>query len=116
MDDTLPLTSTDAAGQVTGYTYTALGQVKTVTRTRTGHSPEKTTYKYYGATGDGNAHRLETIRVSGDLLQDPGGDPDGVLLSTFTYDAAGRVATSTTGAGADAYTVTNYYDAPFAFV
>ena len=68
----LPLTSKDAAGQITTYTYNTRGQMLTITNARN----ETTTYTY-----DTNGYLLS--------IDEP-------LLGTsasFTYDAVGRVRT-----------------------
>lgn len=92
----LPSTVTDAAGQVVSYTYNTDGQPETVTRTRNG-VPEVTTYHYYGDTApSGSRRRLHKVE-----------GPGGVLLRSFTYDAAGRVRSV---ANSDGYAVTHYYD------
>ena len=93
----LPLQVKDAAGQITSYTYTSMGKVLTVTRTRNG-GEEKTFYDYFPSSAPaGSIARLQKIRGPGD-----------VVLAEFTYDSAGRVQTQK---GADGYTVTQTYDA-----
>jgi RHS repeat-associated protein len=87
------LTATDAAGQTTSYTYTAQGQVQTVTTpVRAGITENRTTT--YAYDGDG-------------YLQSITGPATGATTST-TYDDHGRVRTTT---DADGYTVTYDYDA-----
>ncbi|HSB97277.1 MAG TPA: RHS repeat-associated core domain-containing protein [Spongiibacteraceae bacterium] len=74
----LPLTYTDANGQVTTYTYNAAGQRLTSTDAL-GHA---TTYNY-------NASGYLTSIV----------DANGNAAVTFTYDAAGRIATRADAVG-----------------
>lgn len=83
----LPLTSTDAAGQTTTYTYNDRGQVLT----RTDAKNETTAYIY---DGDGYLTSIE-------------GPLPGSSVS-FTYDSMGRVRTKTDESG---YTLTFDYDA-----
>jgi RHS repeat-associated protein len=82
----LPLTSTDAAGQITTSTYNALGEPLTIKNPK----GEVTTMTY-----DPN----------GFLLTVTGAIPGSTTI--FTLDAAGRVKTTTDSEG---YTVTNAYD------
>jgi YD repeat-containing protein len=88
-----PLTTTDAAGQTTTYTYTASGQIETVTTPpRAGITEERTTtYTYAPVTGN-------LAGVTG-----PGG-----VSTNYTYDGYGRVRTTT---DTDGYTLTYDYDA-----
>ena len=81
-----PLTSIDAAGQMTTYTYNDRGQVLTKTNAKL----EPTTYNY-----DAKGY---LISVDGPL---PGAS------TTFTYDSIGRVRTKTDESG---YTLTFDYD------
>jgi RHS repeat-associated protein len=93
----MPQTVTDAAGQITTYTYDNDGHVLTMTKTR-GGTPETWTMVYYPSNaGLGSKQRLHTI--SG---------PGGALLQTFTYDILGRVASIT---DSDGYVMTATYDA-----
>ncbi|HEY4166238.1 MAG TPA: cysteine peptidase family C39 domain-containing protein, partial [Reyranella sp.] len=83
----LPLTRTDAAGQVTRYEYNAAGQPVSVT------DPLGNTVRYvYDEAG-----RLTTAR-----------DAKGATRLSLTYDAFDRVASST---GSEGYTQTYLYDA-----
>ncbi len=82
----LPVTTTDAAGEITTTTYNAFGQPLTITDPKN----ETTTMVY-----DGSGY-LQT--VTGAI---PGS------TTTYTYDTAGRVQTVTDSEG---YTVTNAYD------
>lgn len=83
----LPLTSKDAAGQITTYTYNARGQVLSQTNAKN----EITTYSY-----DANGYLTS---INGPL---PGAS------ITSTYDSIGRVQTKTDDSG---YTLTFSYDA-----
>jgi YD repeat-containing protein len=83
----LPETSTDAAGQMTTFTYNDRGQVLTETNPKN----EKTTYVY-----DANGHLTS---IEGPL---PGSS------IAFTYDSVSRVRTKTDESG---YTLTFDYDA-----
>lgn len=82
----LPASYTDAAGKVWAYTYTTLGQIKTV------KDPllNVTTYNY------DTSNRLSTIV-----------DANSVPVLTVTYDSADRVLTRTDSQG---YTLTYAYD------
>jgi YD repeat-containing protein len=82
----LPKTSTDAAGQVTTFTYTTKGQIKTITNPK----KEQTTFTY-----DAKGY-LKSIT----------GPVAGATVS-FTYDPFGRVRTVTDPEG---YTITSDYD------
>lgn len=86
------LTTTDAAGQVTTYTYDAQGRVTTIeTPPRAGIAEDRTTtYSYDPATGE----------------MSHAGGPGGVSASA-TYDAVGRVRTTT---DPDGYVLTYDYD------
>jgi RHS repeat-associated protein len=82
-----PLTTTDAAGQTTAYTYSSAGQIVTVTNAKS----ETTTYSY-------NTPQQLTS-VSG---------PVSGATTAFTYDGYGRRATTT---DSDSYSATTTYDA-----
>jgi RHS repeat-associated protein len=82
----LPLTATDASGQVTTYTYNSRGQVLTVTNAKN----ETTTFAY-----DPNGYLLD---ITG---------PVAGATSSFTYDGFGHVRTITDSEG---YTLTTDYD------
>lgn len=84
-----PLTTTDAGGKVTAYTYNNRGQRLTQTVTR-GGQPETTTWAY-----DANGYLLS---ITGPLV--------GAVVS-FSYDGFGRVRTLTDSEG---YAVTFDYD------
>jgi RHS repeat-associated protein len=84
-----PLTTTDAAGQTTTYTYNALGEMLTVTDPKN----ETTTFTY-----DTNGYLL---KIAGSL---PGSND----TVTATYDAFGRLGTVTDVSG---YTLAFNYDA-----
>lgn len=88
-----PLTTTDAAGQVTTYTFDAQGRIETVTTPpRPGITEQRTTtYTYDPATGN-------VASVSG-----PGG-----VSTSYTHDPYGRLRTTT---DSDVYTLTYDYDA-----
>jgi RHS repeat-associated protein len=86
-DQHLPLTSRDAAGQVTKYTYNARGHILT----RTDAQGNTTTYNY-----DAKAYRTSVVGPLGDT-------------TTWTYDTMGRIRTKTDESG---YTLTFDYD-PF---
>ncbi len=83
----LPLTSTDASGQITSYAYNAAGQLTAVT------DPQQhvTTYGY------DTIGRLTAIT-----------DASGAVVQTFAYDEFDRVASQTDAAG---YSVAYEYDA-----
>ncbi len=84
---------TDAAGQVTAYTYNARGQIATVTTPpRAGISENRTTTYSYDTTSA--------------LLTSVAGP--GSATTTYTYDAAARLASVT---NVDNYTVAYEYDA-----
>jgi len=93
----LPLTYTDAAGQTTNYTYNAHGQVLSVTDALN----NTTTFTYYTADAAGK-------RRNGQLYQIIGALPGNTDVTTFDYDAFGRVATVT---GPDGYYLSYTYDA-----
>lgn len=87
------LTSADASNQVTTYTYNASGQVLTVTTPpRAGITENRTTTMTY----DGNGYLVSTL---GPAVGD---------TASYTYDALGRMRTST---DSDGYTTTFEYDA-----
>ncbi|MGL6077104.1 MAG: RHS repeat-associated core domain-containing protein [Fimbriiglobus sp.] len=86
----LPLEVTDTKGRVTRYTYTAFNAVATVTVNFGTPVAATTTYSY-------NAAKL--LQSVTDSLNR--------LLASYTYDAFGRVLTSTDGDGA---VTTNTYD------
>jgi len=85
-DQHLPLTSTDASGQTTTYTYNARGQLTGVTDPAGG----QTTYQY-----DAQGYRI--------AVRDPIGG-----TTRWTYDEAGRIRTTTDPAG---YSLVFDYDA-----
>jgi len=82
----LPLTYTDAAGQVTTDTYDAAGNLTSVTNAL----GQTTTY-----VRDDLGHLLSEV------------NPNGQVAHSYTYDMAGRVATETDSEG---YTVSYTYD------
>jgi RHS repeat-associated protein len=90
------LTDTDAAGQVTTFTYNTNGQI--LTRENAKH--EITTYGY----GDGTTGHPIGYLTS--ITSPPYNNASAV--TSFTYDSANRVRTVTNEA--DAYTVTTDYD------
>lgn len=87
-----PATETDGAGNTTTYTYSSTGQVQTITNAKS----EVTTFTYETNPSSPAFGRLLTI--TGDV---PGGN------RTFTYDAFGRLRTSTDSEG---YALTFDYD------
>lgn len=88
-----PSSVTDGAGKTTQYTYSpTTGQVLTITNAKS----EVTTFAY--ETNTSSAAYGQVLSITGDV---PGGD------RTFTYDAYGRMATSTDSEG---YTLTYDYD------
>jgi RHS repeat-associated protein len=87
-----PSSMTDGAGQTTSYTYTASGQIATVTNAKS----EVTTYTYETNTASAAYDRV--LSITGDV---PGGN------RTFTYDSYGRLRTSTDSEG---YVLTYDYD------
>ena len=103
-----PLTVTDAPGQTWTYIYAATGQLETVV------SPERdgpdgnpltlaertTTHEYYPVGAPAGEGRLK--ETTGPSL------PQGSATTNYTYDAVGRVETTT---DTDGYTVTREYDA-----
>ena len=90
----LPETVKDAAGQSTVYTYTADGQVETVTRTRN-NTAETTTYAYIT---DPNSPGYRSVHTITRPLNS---------VTTYTYDSFGRVQTVT---GPDGYSLAYAYD------
>lgn len=83
----LPLTTTDAAGQVTTYTYTPTGQVATIVTPPRGGltlAQRTTTYTYFPDTDLFGPGRLQT--ATGPL---PG------ATTNYSYDGYGRVRTTT---------------------
>jgi RHS repeat-associated protein len=89
-----PSSVTDGAGKTTQYTYsTTTGQVLTITNAKS----EVTTFTY--ETNSSSAAYGKVLSITGDVS---GGN------RTFTYDAYGRMATSTDSEG---YTLTYDYDA-----
>jgi RHS repeat-associated protein len=89
----LPLTHIDAGGQTTTFTYNAQGQIATVTTPpRAGITENRTTTYTYDTNG---------------YLQSIAGPAAGSTRA-YTYDAYGRVRTTT---NSDGYTVTYDYDA-----
>jgi len=95
VDGHLLCSATDGAGQTTSYTYNAQGQTLTVqTPPRAGITENRiTSYAYDASTGD-------LLSVTG-----PGTPPN--LMSTYTYDGLGRLATVT---DVDGYQVSHEYD------
>ncbi|HRH00895.1 MAG TPA: hypothetical protein PLR99_31850 [Polyangiaceae bacterium] len=89
----LPASTTDGAGQTTTYTYTALGQIATITNAK----GEVTTFTY--DTNPASPGYGRVLSITGAV---PGGD------RTFTYDDYGRVRTTTSSEG---HTLTYDYDA-----
>jgi RHS repeat-associated protein len=92
----LPLTITDAAGQVTTNTYNANGQITSVTNAKN----EIATFTYYSADVAGKQRRGRMQQIDGPL-------PGSTDVTTFDYDAFGRVASVT---GPDGYFLTYTYD------
>jgi RHS repeat-associated protein len=88
-----PSSVTDGAGKTTQYTYSPTGQVLTIANVKS----EVTTFTY--ETNTASAAYGELLAIAGDVA---GGE------RTFTYDAYGRMATSTDSEG---YTLTYDYDA-----
>ena len=84
----LPLTSTDAAGQTTSYTYNSYGEVLTVVNPKS----EITTYTY---------------NANGYLLSVAGPSAPTTGQTSLTYDSVGRIQTLTDALG---YTITFGYD------
>jgi RHS repeat-associated protein len=103
-----PLTVTDAAGQATTYTYLPNGRLETVVspaRNGPGGQPltiseRTTTYEYFPDDAPAGAGALK--KVTGPST------PQGSPTSEYTYDAHGRVRTTT---NSDNYTLTYDYDA-----
>ncbi len=87
-----PSSVTDGAGQTTEYTYTSTGQVATIENPKA----ETTTFTY--ETNTSSAAYDKVLSITGDV---PGGN------RSFTYDAYGRVETTTDSEG---YTLTYDYD------
>lgn len=97
-----PLTTTDAAGQTTTYTYLSDGRLQTVvTPPRAGLSAAErtTTYAYYSDNAPTGAGRFQTITGPS--------TPQGLPVTSFTYDGYGRVRTVT---DPDNYALTYDYD------
>lgn len=88
-----PLTATDASGQKTTYTYNSFGQPLTITNAKN----QTTTYTYGTDPNQTDFARVKTIT---------GALPDAV--THFTYDALGRLRTTTDSEG---YVITTDYDA-----
>jgi RHS repeat-associated protein len=103
-----PLTTTDAAGQTTTYTYLVDGRIATmVTPARNGPTgvpltveERTTTYSYYADTASPEIRR-RLYRVTGPST------PAGAPTTTYTYDPYGRLRTTTDEEG---YTLTYDYD------
>ncbi len=91
-----PRTVTDAAGQITRYTYNSAGQPLTVTNPK----GEITTFAYYAADAVGKKRKGRLERIDGALA----GTAD---TTTLDYDSAGRVARIT---GPDGYALDYAYD------
>lgn len=114
----LPSSVTDSAGQVTSYTFTPLGQVQTVTRTRNATN-EIVTYNYYPVDltdGSGNVIRQRKGRLAS--IDYPLSGSSDVI--SFDYDAVGRLQSKTDLTGdsttyqydnADRIITTTYSDA-----
>lgn len=99
------LTSIDAAGQTTAYTYDSRGRLKTVVtpaRDSLSEAQRTSSYEYHPDTGvpAGMAGRLR--KVTGPLTA------SGSPTTTFDYDAYGRVWK---GTDQDGFTLTTDYDA-----
>ena len=96
------LTSTDAAGQTTTYTYTPEGSIQTVTAPAHGGlsaAERTTTYEYYtdsAPTGAGQLHRVLGPTTAA-----------GQAITTYEYDGYGRVWRVSDPEG---YAVTTEYD------
>lgn len=96
----LPLTTTDATGQATTYTYNARGQVLTTMTPPWGDLSEAertTTYSYLPDSDVNGPGRLE--KVTG---------PTAGSVTSYSYDGYGRVRTTT---DSDGYTHSYEYDA-----
>jgi len=92
-----PQTVTDAAGQTTSYSWNANGQISSVTNAKN----ETTAYSYYSADVAGKQRKGRLFQINGPLA----GNSD---ITTYDYDAAGRVASVT---GSDGYSLSYTYDA-----
>lgn len=97
----LPLTVTNAAGQVTTYTYTSAGQLRTVTNPK-----NETTTFWYHFTGQPAQNEALDPNAKGYLVKIDGAVAGATTL--FAYDGFGRVRTTTDSQG---YAVTTDYDA-----
>lgn len=100
----LPLTTTDASGQVTTYTYNSAGQLRTVTNAKA----ETTTFWYHptGLAADVDFANLSATATGYLVMVD--GPLTGIADSIrTTYDGFGRVRTVTES---EAYAVTTEYD------
>ncbi len=95
----LPLTVTDAAGQVTTNTYNLKGQLSTTTNAK-----GETTSFYYDPAGGAN---LTDLTKTGYLVALDGPLAGTADTTTFSYDGFGRLRTVTDSQG---YTVTTDYD------
>jgi RHS repeat-associated protein len=100
------LTSTDAAGQSTTYTYLADGRLQTVvTPLRNGPggpltlAERTTTSSYYADNAPTGAGRLQTVTGPS--------TPQGSPVTSYTYDVYGRIQTAT---DPDNYALTFAYD------
>lgn len=116
----MPLTTTDAAGQTTTYTYDARGRVLTVVTpprnwypSGTGGSPQAltaaertTTYEYNADTVALGPGRLK--KVTGPSLRDSSNNLITGPVTQYAYDGPGRVASVT---DADGHVTTYAYDA-----
>ena len=91
-----PVNFTDAAGQVTNFTWNTRGQMLTVTNAKS----ETTTFTYYTADATGHQRKGRLYQIDGALA----GNTDVV---TYDYDAKGRVQTTT---GSDGYFLSFLYD------
>lgn len=92
-----PQTVTDAAGQITRYTWNSAGQITSMKNARN----EITTFSYYAANTTGKQRKGRLEKIDGALA-------GGTDIVTFDYDAAGNVAKVT---GPDGYFLNFAYDA-----
>jgi RHS repeat-associated protein len=96
----LPLTTTDASGQVTIYAYNSAGQVHTVTNAK----HETTTY-WYSSSPTWTGQPTLDPNATGYLVETDG--PVAGATTRFNYDGFGRLQAVTDSEG---YTVTTTYD------
>jgi RHS repeat-associated protein len=92
-----PLTYTDAAGQVTHYTWSSAGQITSVQNAKN----ETTTFAYYTANTHGKQQKGRLATINGAL-------PGSADVVAFDYDATGNVAKVTSP---DGYNLRYAYDA-----